>query len=184
MLNYCTRFLIGSSCLKQLAERLTWRTFCAVFFEWVSGQKSKAKNSLKAESRIFSWVSTATWFFLTLALGVRTAVHSYFQGLCHLSHSRKHPLSAGRQDLETSTNCYKSYASVEKSILFTRGQGLARLICDNALEWKGLSEAASSLRVYQARFQPVSYGLGWAPSPHMLLGVFQKLGKLHYRFIL
>lgn len=85
--------------------------------------------------------------------------------------------------METSTNCYKSYANIEKRFLFTRGQGLARLICDNALEWKGLSEAASSLRVYQAHFQPVSYGLGWAPSPHMFLGVFQKLGKLHYRFI-
>lgn len=85
--------------------------------------------------------------------------------------------------METSTNCCKSHASVEKSILVTHGQGLAGLICDNALEWKMLSEAASFLRVYQARFQPVSYGLGWAPSPHMLLGVFQKLGKLHYRFI-
>lgn len=69
------------------------------------------------------------------------------------------------------------------SILFTCSPGLAPLICDNPLEWKVPSEAGSSLRVYQAPFQPVSYGLGWALSPHMLLSVFQKLVKLHYRFI-
>lgn len=69
------------------------------------------------------------------------------------------------------------------SSLFTHSAGLASLIHDNPLEQKVLSEAGSSLCVYQARFQPVSYGLGWAPSPHMLLSVFQKLVKLHYRFI-
>jgi hypothetical protein len=37
--------------------------------------------------------------------------------------------------------------------------------------------------VHQACFQLISYGLGWARSPRALLGAFQKLVKLHYRFI-
>lgn len=78
---------------------------------------------------------------------------------------------------------HKLYSCLKMSILFTHGAGLATLIHDNPLEQKVLSEAGSSLCVYQARFQPVSYGLGWDPSPHMLLSVFQKLVKLHYRFI-